>query len=98
MRLHQKAIDNQWRFGRWDRNSSRCPRSGLNKALHEVLLRRTDYGRERCLAEYVAALPGSTDYGCPACGSLLVHAHARARELVINCKDCMARSVLPEAD
>lgn len=97
LRYEQRATEEQWRFKHWNRNSSRRPRSGLCKALHGLLLKHDDHGTERQLADYLQALPGCVEYGCPACGSLLVHVQARPEELVINCKDCIARSVLPGA-
>ncbi|MFK3773347.1 hypothetical protein [Pseudomonas sp. NPDC089406] len=90
--------NNLLRYEHWNRNSVKRPRSGLCNALHGLLLKHDDHGTERQLADYLQALPGCVAYACPACGSLRVHVQARPDELVINCKDCIARSVLPGTD
>ncbi|AZL69536.1 MULTISPECIES: hypothetical protein [Pseudomonas] len=98
--LGQKAVEGAWTT-KWHKHSVRSPRSGFSKALHDLLLKHDDYGRERRIGNYITALPsaaygpGTAEICCSACGSLAIHVQTKVNETIVNCKDCMARSLLP---
>lgn len=101
--LGQRAIDEQWPM-RWSRHSSNTPRSVYSKILHGMLLGQHDGGLERRVAEYLQELPAQIDATrsapdsavrhCTSCGSDAVHAQLERQRIIINCKDCLSRSVV----
>lgn len=99
--LGERAVLEQWPF-RWSGHDVKAPRSGLCQALYGSLLKGADFGLDSAIHEYIQALPtlpsppvnDSDSLHCVACGSDAVHAQVKEREIIINCKDCMGRSVL----
>lgn len=104
--LGQRAVDERWPF-RWPGHDVKAPRSGFSQVLHGVVLKLDDHGLEQTLFAYISQLPtpggaaaasaGGTRLHCVSCGSAAVHAQANQIETVINCKDCMARTVIINA-
>jgi hypothetical protein len=96
--LSERAIREHWQFtvSRYD---THAPRSGFSQALFDVLLQQHDHGLCRKVSDYIAELPGSANaHGCTLfcamCGSNLVHVQPGPRETVVNCKDCLARTLV----
>lgn len=86
----------------WDLKSKRYlsndPRSELNKVVFDLVLRAEDSGFYKKVGEYFSSEPNAKTknaaliFSCPACGSDAVHASAGEKGVVVDCKDCMARS------
>ncbi|MFJ4067600.1 hypothetical protein ACIPW4_20205 [Pseudomonas sp. NPDC089996] len=96
--LSERAIREQWQFN-VSAYDTPAPRSGFSQALFDVLLQQHDHGLRRTVREYIAELPGQPDANggrlfCAMCGSNLVHAQAGLRETIVNCKDCLARTLV----
>ncbi|MNG71640.1 hypothetical protein D3C79_300510 [compost metagenome] len=101
-----RAVREQWQFSQSAYDLS-APRSSFSQVLYGLLLNQDDHGLRRTLNDYIGLLreqtpPTSTDQAalhCVMCGSGMVHVQSKHREIIINCKDCMARSLvtLPES-
>ncbi|WP_256218586.1 hypothetical protein [Pseudomonas sp. NBRC 111130] len=96
--LSERAIREDWQFtvSSYD---SHAPRSGFSQALFDVLLQQRDHGLSRKVSDYIAELPVHADDNgcrlfCAMCGSNLVHVKAGPRETIVNCKDCLARTLI----
>ena len=96
--LSERAIREDWQFivSSYD---THAPRSGFSQALFDVLLQQHDHGLCRKVGDYIAELPGNADGSgctlfCAMCGSNLVHVQAGPRETIVNCKDCLARTLV----
>ncbi len=96
--LSERSIREQWQFtvSSYD---THAPRSGFSQALFDVLLQQDDHGLCRKVSDYIADLPGQADTSgytlfCAMCGSNLVHVQAGLRETIVNCKDCLARTLV----
>lgn len=96
--LSERAIRERWQFtlSSYDLHT---PRSGFSQALFDVLLQQHDHGLCRKVSDYIAELPGNADSNdctlfCAKCGSNLVHVQAGPRETIVNCKDCLARTLV----
>nr|WP_314873885.1 hypothetical protein [uncultured Pseudomonas sp.] len=104
--LGQRAVEERWPF-RWPGFEVKAPRSNFSHVLHGVVLKLDDHGLEQTLFAYISQLPapggavippaGSIRLHCVSCGSAAVHAQANAIETIVNCKDCMARTVIINA-
>lgn len=96
--MSERALREQWQFT-LSGYDTHAPRSGLSQALFDVLLQQEDHGLGRKVSDYIADLPGRADDNdstlfCALCGSNLVHVQAGPRETIVNCKDCLARTVV----
>jgi hypothetical protein len=96
--LSERAIREEWQFT-VPSYDTHAPRSGFSQALFDVLLQQHDHGLCRKVSDYIAELPGNADnHGCTLfcamCGSNLVHVQAGPRETIVNCKDCLARTMV----
>lgn len=96
--MSERAIREQWQFT-LSGYDTHAPRSGFSQALFDVLLQQDDHGLCRTVRDYIADLPGQADANgstlfCAMCGSNLVHVQAAPRETIVNCKDCLARTLV----
>lgn len=96
--LGERAVREQWQFTVTSYDIH-APRSGFSHALFDVLLQQHDHGLCRKVSDYIAELPGNADSKgctlfCAKCGSGLVHVKAGPRETIVNCKDCLARTLV----
>ena len=96
--LSERAVREGWQFT-LSSYDTHAPRSGFSRALFDVLLQQPDHGLGHKVSDYIAALPGHADdegcrLFCAMCGSNLVHVKAGPRETIVNCKDCLARTLI----
>lgn len=78
------------------------PRSELNKVIFDLVLRAEDGGSYKKVGEYFVPVPvpvpmlgspkSASVFSCPACGSSAVHASTCENGIILDCKDCIARS------
>jgi len=85
---------------------SNDPRSELNKVVFDLVLRAGDSGSYKKAGDYFMPTPTPTPtpmpklsspksalvFSCPVCGSSAVHASTCASGIIVDCKDCIARS------
>lgn len=74
------------------------PRSELSKVLFDLVLKTEDNGLYKKVGAYFSPTTYIGDpaivslFSCPSCGSKAVHVSAREQKIIIDCKDCIARS------
>ncbi|MNJ32135.1 hypothetical protein D3C77_267920 [compost metagenome] len=74
------------------------PRSELNKVVFDLVLRVDDGGSYKKVGDYFVPMPklgspkSASVFSCPACGSSAVHASTGDSGIIVDCKDCIARS------
>ncbi|MNM20836.1 hypothetical protein D3C81_311780 [compost metagenome] len=99
-KLHEygiKAISEAWDLAA-KKFLTNDPRSELNKVVFDLVLRADDGGCYKKIGDYFLALPkqgapkSATVFSCPVCGSRAVHASTGESGIIVDCKDCIARS------
>lgn len=105
-KLHEYGI--KARSEAWDLSARKFltsdPRSEMNKVVFDLVLRAEDGGSYKKVGDYFLPMPmpmpmrklGSPKpvliFSCPVCGSSAVHASTCESGVIVDCKDCIARS------
>ena len=107
-KLHEYGI--KARIEAWDLSAKKFitsdPRSELNKVVFDFVLRAEDGGSYKKVGDYFMPMPmpmpmpmlgspkSASVFSCPVCGSSAVHASSCESGIVVDCKDCIARSLV----